>query len=65
MPLTDCGSKQDASGVLSPPCAYMPDAEDWLLAQDTVPGLTSSTWDGPILLECEDGYPVLLLKGKP
>ncbi len=64
VPLTDCNSKPDANNVLAPPSAYMPDAVDWLHAQATVPGLTSATWAGPILLTCEDGYPVLILEGK-
>mgnify|MGYP001021900914 CR=1 FL=1 len=69
-PLDDCGSKEiteDGLTTLSPPCAYMPDADAKMRSLcatacqgSSLPGLGSSSWTGHILITCEDGYPILI-----
>ena len=59
----DLGSKL-RGGVFSSPSCPMLEVEKWLREQENYPGLQGK-WDGPIRIDCEQGYPVLLLnKGK-
>lgn len=51
-------------GTATHPCCYMNGVAD--LIRDSrdggfLPGLTSGRWDGPILINCDQGYPVLVL----
>lgn len=49
------------------PSCYMSDVADLVKRQrdghsmSGLPGLQSGTWDGPILIDCDDGFPVLIL----
>lgn len=51
------------------PCCYMQDVIDHLFERvvkgTPLPGLAGSAWDGPVRVDCEQGYPVLLVKGLP
>lgn len=71
-PCVDAGSKQTVHPVdggepcLSSPSAYMHDAVDEIeRLRDTpgckLPGLSGNRWNGPILIECQDGFPVLVM----
>lgn len=43
---------------------YMIEVFDYvrgLKKERQLPGLESGTWDGPILVDCEDGWPELIL----
>lgn len=53
----NCGDDQH-------PIAYMYDAVDWVRRARTdssLPGLQSGRWEGFMLVDCEEGYPCLVL----
>lgn len=53
---TDCGQPGH-------PCCYMNEVADKVEAtrdHGLLPGLSSGRWAGPILVECEQGHPVLI-----
>jgi hypothetical protein len=64
---TDATEKREFRSLEGGSC-YMNDVADWirgLRRQDRagtpLPGLSSSGWDGFILIDSEDGFPVLIL----
>ena len=57
-------------GVVGSGSPYMDDVvskiRGWRDSDDlgALPGLSGAGWDGPILIDCEEGYPCLLMPGK-
>lgn len=54
-------------GPKVPPTPWMTEAVDYLKSWDDnrggLPGLIGKTWEGPVLINCEQGFPVLILEG--
>jgi hypothetical protein len=54
--LTDCSSG-------GPPICYMNGVVECLRKIKPLPGLCCNKWEGPVLVNCDKGYPVLLPNG--
>lgn len=53
----DCCGTEDPSAYMSEMCDLL---RQWN-KEGKLPGLRSGTWNGPILVDCEQGYPCLIL----
>ncbi len=60
--VVDCGNEHE--GVWYS-VAYMQEAVDRLRYWDEgpLPGISSCTWFGPVVINCEQGYPCLIPEG--
>lgn len=65
-PCIDCGSQQNLDGTIGPVNAYMSDVTDYIRSilhstrEEKLPGLSSSNWQGYIVITCADGVPCLI-----
>lgn len=63
--MCECDSIRSAS--TAPRSCYMYDAIDRvkeLRTEGKLPGLQSGKWEGPILVDCDEGYPHLIMLEK-
>lgn len=56
-PFTNCGSEEHPTCYMSEVVGYLKDCN----AKGTLPGLRSGKWEHIIWVNCEEGFPVLII----